>query len=138
MNWKQRPGINELQHKLTQARKAFSDGKYFFGPNVDKLVDDFAGLNIGHSMEIWPLLKELLDEIRPEHYAGPHPPMKSNEANLNCELFVFVWDSKKLKKNMYLKFAIKDDCFYYVSLHKSQKPEKVWKFVDNFSRSRIR
>jgi hypothetical protein len=136
MKWKQRPGINELQHKLQQARKAIAEGKHFFGPSLDKLVDEFIALNIGSAKEIWPLLKELIEELSPEHYAGPHPPMKSTEAALNCELFIFVWDSKKLKKPMYLKFCIKDDYLYYVSLHKSQKPKKVWKFVDNFDGGR--
>jgi hypothetical protein len=135
MNWKHRPSLHELQRKLTQARKALSSGKYYFGPNLDKLVEDFMGLNIGNAEDMWPLLRELLEEIQPENYAGPHPPMKSIFTGFNCELFVFVWDSKKLKKNMYLKFAIKDEYFYYVSLHKSQKPEKCWKMVDNFQRS---
>ncbi len=135
MSWKKRPGINELQGKLLQAKTALTEDRCHFGINVEKLVDDFIELNIDNAEEIWPLLKELLEEITPEYYAGPHPPMKSADTNLNCELFIFVWNSKKMKKNMYLKFAIKDNYFYYISLHKSKKPDKCWKFVNNFQRS---
>lgn len=135
MSWKQRPGVHELQQKLLQAQKALSENKCAIGPNLDKLVDEFMDLKIGHTEEIWPLLKELIKEISPEHYAGPHPPMKSLESTLNCELFIFVWQSHKMKMDMYLKFAIKDGYFYYVSLHRSQKTAKRWKFVDNFQRS---
>ncbi len=138
MKFKQRPGINELSHKLNQAKKALAEGKCFFGLNLDKLVDEFSELRINDAQEIWALIKGLLEEIAPEHYAGPHPPMRSVESGLNSELFVFVWDSKKLKKNMYLKFAVKDEYFYYVSLHKSQKPEKCWKFVESFQSSPCR
>jgi hypothetical protein len=138
MKFKQRPGIKELSNKLSQAKLALAEGKCFFGPNLDKLVDEFVELRVNDAQEIWSLLQELFKEISPEHYAGPHPPMKSTESNLNCELFVFVWDSKKLERSMYLKFAIKDGFFYYVSFSSFKKPEKCWKFVDNFHSFRFR
>ena len=79
-------------------------------------------LETGDSEEVWPLILELLEEIEIDDYAGSHPPQRSYEPNIaDCELFAFSWMSKKLQKEMYLKFALKDADFYYVSLHKSRK-----------------
>ncbi|MES2273501.1 MAG: hypothetical protein V4487_04865 [Chlamydiota bacterium] len=136
MTWKQRPGYKELLNKISQAKTAISEKRHLFGPQLEKLVDEFMELKIGNAQEIWPLILELLDEIKVENYAGTHPPIKSIENNLNCELYIFVWDSKKTRSNMYLKFAIKNETFYYISLHKSNRPAKCWKFVDNFQRKR--
>src|SRR5258708_7652928 len=108
MKWKQRPSHKELQNKILQAKQALSEKKYLFGPNLDKLVEEFMDLNIGNAEEIWSLINELIEEIKIDDYAGTHPPMKSLEPNLNCELFVFVWDSKRMNRKMYLKFAIKE------------------------------
>jgi len=63
-------------------------------------------------------LIELLQEISPADYDGKHPPERSYEKVIEGkDLFAFVWRSRKLNKTMYLKFAIKNDAFYYVSLH---------------------
>ena len=113
MKWKQRPSVRELEIKLSEAKTCLAQKKFQFGPNVEKLVDDFIALKIDNAGEIWPLVQELLPEIKSEHYAGTHPPMRAIESNLNCELFIFVWESKRMKQRMHLKFAIKDDCFYY-------------------------
>src|SRR5688572_6840547 len=122
MKWKERPSIREVELKLKAARKCLAQGNRFFGPCVKKLVSEFAALNIGDSSEIWPLLAILMEEISPAHYAGTHPPMKTLDTSLNSELFVFVWESKTMKQFMYVKFVVKNDIFYYFSLHKSNRP----------------
>ena len=79
-------------------------------------------LDIGDTEEVWPLIIELLEEIEIDDYTGSRPPMRSYEPNIaNCELFAFSWLSRKLQQEMYLKFAVKEGDFYYVSLHKSRK-----------------
>ena len=73
--------------------------------------------------EVWELIGELLEEISPADYAGLRPPQKSYERAIKeKELFAFAWDSKKLGKRMYLKFALVNGDYYYVSLHKSKEP----------------
>ena len=83
-------------------------------------------LNIGDSSEVWGLIQTLLHEIEPGDYIGGRPPKKSYESTIEGkELFGFSWDSVKCGKKMYLKFALKNDKFYYVSLHEDKPSEKV-------------
>lgn len=78
-------------------------------------------LYVGDSSEVWSMISELLEEIELENYEGGHPPHKSYELSIaNSELWAFVWDSARMGKRMYLKFAIKNGVFFYVSLHKSK------------------
>lgn len=134
MRFKNRPSFKEIEKKLHHAKKALAEGKVSFGPNLDKLIDEFTEMKIGSSNEIWILLKDLLEEIKPDHYAGPHPPMLAIEPSIkNCELFIFIWPSKIKSRELYLKFAIKDECFYYISLHPSNRAKKKWNFVPNFT-----
>lgn len=134
MRYRNRPSYKEIEKKISQAKNAIQKNHAFFGSNLDKLIDEFSALKINHTEEIWPLLLTLFDEIKPEHYAGPHPPMISHEPSvLNCEVFIFVWKSQKLTKKMYLKCVVKEDCFYYLSLHASNKPEKCWRLVQSFT-----
>ncbi len=134
MRFKNRPSYNETAKKISQAKKALRENQVSFGPNTGKLVDEFTQLKIGDTKEIWELLKDLLEEIEPSHYAGPHPPMLAIEPNIKgSELFIFIWQSKKMQKEMYLKFSIKGDHFFYISLHPSNRSKKCWNLVPNFS-----
>ncbi len=84
-------------------------------------MGELAALEIEDTAQVWNLIRVLLEELLVEHYAGTKPPMKAyEEAIVNQELFAFSWWSKRLGKEMYLKFALKNGRYYYVSLHKSR------------------
>ena len=58
----------------------------------------------------------------PKDYAGTWPPQKSYEKTIaGKELFAFCWHSEKFGKKMYIKFALKENRYYYLSLHKSKE-----------------
>ncbi len=121
MNWDSRPSKREIDKKISAAKKALSENRGYFA-NSSKIVGELMELDIGDTEEVWPLIIELLEEIEIEDYTGSRPPMRSYESNIaNCELFAFSWLSRKLQQEMYLKFAVKEGDFYYVSLHKSRK-----------------
>ncbi len=122
MNWNSRPSRREIDKKISAAKKAVSENKGYFGPTDAKLVGELMDMGIDDTEGLWPLILELLEEIEIDDYAGSRPPQRSYESNIaDCELFAFSWISKKLQKEMYLKFAFKDGDFYYVSLHESRK-----------------
>jgi len=124
MSSQQRPSIREIDRRLGEAQRALNEHHVSFA-NEAKAVGELYELNIGDTEEIWPIILELLGEIRQSDYVGAHPPLKSIEpAIADCELYAFAWESAKFKKKMYLKFAIKDGFFYYVSLHKDRPPSK--------------
>ena len=119
-----RPTTNELLHKLKAATRAIQEKRVRFA-NHPKIVGELEGLNIDDSLEVWDLILDLLKEVKSDHYAGGHPPQPSNEKTIaGKDLWAFTWESTKLGKKMYLKFALKDDVFYYVSLHESRFPLK--------------
>ena len=71
------------------------------------------------------MIESLLEEIELSDYDGGRPPQKSYESVIaDLELWAFAWNSNLLGKKMYLKFSIKNGCFYYVSLHKSKEPAR--------------
>jgi hypothetical protein len=124
MSYQNRPSIREIERRLKEAEKAIIEGKVAFA-NEAKVVGELFQLNIGDTEELWPIILELLGEIKNTDYAGAYPPLKSVEPLIaDCELYAFVWDSTKYKKKMYFKFAVKDGVFYYVSLHNSRPPSK--------------
>lgn len=121
-----RPSSRELYKKLEEAKTALEERQGLFA-NPAKVVGELEALEIEDTAQVWNLIRELLEEILVEHYAGARPPMKAyEEAIANQELFAFSWWSKKMGKEMYLKFALKNGRYYYVSLHKSRlaKQEK--------------
>jgi hypothetical protein len=71
------------------------------------------------------MIKDLLTEITPNDYRGSRPPQKSYEKVIaGLELFAFSWWSEKLAKEMYIKFVLKNERYYYVSLHQSRRSEQ--------------
>lgn len=124
MNSLERPSRREIDKRIVDAKRALSGDKCYF-TNPVKNLNELNKLEIGDSSEVWVLLIELVEEIEIEHYAGSHPPMKSYEPTINgCELYAFMWKSKKMGKEMYLKFSVKNECFYLVSLHVSTPIKK--------------
>lgn len=119
-----RPSDSELYKKLDEARKALNCKPGVFA-NPAKTVGELGDLDINDSAEVWTLIKGLLEEIKPDDYAGGRPPQKSYEKIIEGrELFAFSWLSKMLGKKMYIKFALKDHRYYYVSLHTCRFGEK--------------
>lgn len=100
-----RPSHKELNKKLTEAREALTASECIFA-NPAKTVRELYALNVFESQEVGQLILELLTEITPKNYCGTRPPMKAYEKSIkDLELFAFCWESQKMKKKMYLKFA---------------------------------
>jgi hypothetical protein len=116
---KGRPSYRELDRKLKQGNEAASANRIMLlEPDIiladlldlDYLVEDLA-----------KDLPALLREIRPGDYRGQSPPKKSYEkAILGSELFAFRWVSKIFGCPMYLKFAVKGENLWIVSLHRDK------------------
>ncbi|MBF8263622.1 MAG: hypothetical protein HW387_1287 [Parachlamydiales bacterium] len=115
-----RPSDGELDKKIKAAKAALTSQGGLYA-NMNKAVGELNELEIESPSQIWELILALLDEINPKDYTGGRPPLRSYEkAIVNQELFAFCWDSTKLGKKMYLKFALKQNRYYYVSLHRSK------------------
>lgn len=114
-----RPSKNEIVKKLDEARIALGHRNFAFA-NFNKVVGELNDLGVD-SNDVCELITKLINEIRAEDYDGGHPPKKNHEPNgTDADLWAFCWQSPSLKKKMYLKFSLKNGCFYYVSLHKSR------------------
>ena len=123
-----RPSGRELDKKIAEAKACLKDQKGLFA-NPAKAVGELYELSMIDTAQVWHLIYELLDEIDPSDYAGTRPPQKSYEkAIANRELFAFTWKSQKMGKEMYIKFALREGLYYYVSLHESRKVEKEGEF----------
>jgi hypothetical protein len=119
-----RPSPRELDKRIEEAKACLKERRGLFA-NPAKAVGELCELAINDSADVWRLIYELLDEIAPSNYAGTRPPQKSYEkAIANRELFAFTWKSPKMGKEMYIKFALREGLYYYVSLHVSRKVEK--------------
>ena len=117
LNHPLRPTIKELTAKLLEADKSLSKNEGLFA-DPGAAVGELNKLKIGDSGDVWALILKLLKEIGPADYTGGKPPLKSYLKTIQGrDLFAFSWFSKTLNKKMYLKFALKNDRFYYVSLH---------------------
>jgi hypothetical protein len=89
--------------------------------NINKAVGELNELEIESQPKIWVLILDLSEEIQPKDYVGGRPPQKSYEKTIEGqELFAFCWNSQKLGKKMYIKFALKGTRYYYLSLHRSK------------------
>lgn len=116
-----RPTDGELDKKIKAAKAALKEQNGLHA-NLNKAVGELYELEIESPSQVWKLILELLEEISPKDYAGGRPPQRSYEKTIeDRELFAFCWHSKKLGRKMYLKFALKDGRYYYVSLHRSKE-----------------
>lgn len=119
-----RPSDRELIKRISEAKKFLKDRQGLFA-NLSKAVGELNNLNIGDANEIWSLIRELLQEISPKDYRGVRPPQKSYEKVIEGhELLAFSWWSSKLAKEMYIKFVLKNERYYYVSLHPSRSSKQ--------------
>ena len=119
-----RPSDRELNKRLNEA-KEFLKNRHGLFANSAKAVGELYDLDIGDSNEVWQLIRELLEEITPKDYKGSKPPQKSYEKTIaGLELLAFSWWSPKYTKQMYIKFVLKNERYYHVSLHQSRSSEQ--------------
>jgi hypothetical protein len=114
-----RPSYSEIQRKIKVAKETISKNNFsILKPKV--VISD--ALELGILMEeLNSLLIDLLNEIRPEDYAGTYPPQRSYEEEiLRSELFAFRWESKRLGCMTYLKFTLKEDRLWLISIHQDR------------------
>jgi len=116
---KERPSHRELDRKLKQGRDAAAAGRIRL-LEPDSILADLLDLDY----LVGDLAKDLLvvfQEIGPGDYKGQSPPKKSYEkAIFRCELFAFKWASKVFGCWMYLKFTVKGENLWIVSLHRDR------------------
>ena len=118
---RRRPSTRELGEKLNEAQTVLSTTAGLFA-DPTKAVGELNDLELA---DVWPLIRKILCEIAPCDYVGAHPPVKSYEKKIEgLDLFAFAWMSRILKKKMYLKFVLKKQKFYLVSIHKD-RPERL-------------
>lgn len=119
-----RPSDRELIKRLGEA-KEFLKNRHGLFANPSKAMGELNDLHIGDANDVWLLIRELLEEISPKDYKGSRPPQKSYEKAIEgLELLAFSWWSLKYAKQMYIKFVLKDERYYYVSLHPSRSAEQ--------------
>jgi hypothetical protein len=111
-----RPSHKELNNKISLARAAVSEGRIEF---VDPVSIAGDALEVGYLVaDIANILSEILNEITPHKYVGTRPPQRSYEEKIrNCELFAFRWESRRFGCELFLKFTLKEDIMWLVSLH---------------------
>lgn len=119
-----RPSDRELNKRLNEAKEYLKDRHGVFA-NPSKAVGELNDLNIADTNDVWDLIRDLLNEITPKDYMGSKPPQKSYEKVIaGLELLAFSWWSPKCAKQMYIKFVLKNERYYYVSLHQSRSTEQ--------------
>lgn len=115
-----RPSYKEIDRKIKQAKEAVLKNRLSFIDAVSIAAD---ALELGYMIgEISNILVDLLGEMTPKDYVGQFPPQRSYEEKiLQCDLFPFKWFSRRLGCAVYMKFAIKDEQVWLVSLHEDRK-----------------
>ncbi|MBI2742599.1 MAG: hypothetical protein HYX48_01615 [Chlamydiales bacterium] len=119
-----RPSDRELIKRLNEAKEYLKNRSGLFA-NQSKAVGELNDLDIGDANDVWQLIRGLLEEISPKDYRGSRPPQKSYEKTVaGLELLAFSWWSPKCAKQMYIKFVLKNERYYYVSLHQSRSTQQ--------------
>lgn len=113
---RKRPSRKELTKKIRLAQEARAGNRIAI---IDPDVIATGALELGYLIkDISEVLCVILNEITPHDYAGSRPPQRSYEDKISgCELFAFKWESMRFGCETYLKFALKDDQIWLVSLH---------------------
>jgi hypothetical protein len=120
-----RPTDKEIYGKVVLALEALRAGRWQIGLTKHYSAD-LEELDLDASDDLPNLLIELLEEIKAagptECYAGTRPPQRSYEREIReLELWAYHWQSKRLQKRMYLKFAMKKNSIYiYVDCHEDR------------------
>jgi len=115
-----RPSHRELDGKIRKAREAVQRSQLLI---LEPAVLASDALELGFDIQDIPeILLDLLDSVSPREYIGQHPPERSyKDQIIDCELFAFQCFSRYLGCNVYLKFALKGEHLWVVSLHEPKK-----------------
>src|SRR5688572_20748718 len=131
------PSNAELFGKVQNAIKALQAGRRQFG-TLKHWPTDREALGLTATADLWPLLLELLDEIRsarPENcYAGGRPPQRcyeDDEVIKDEQLWAFAWSSARMGKRMYVKFVLKKDSrgdwhYFHIDCHPDAPKKKKY------------
>ena len=114
-----RPSNKELFNKIKTGKEIVANGNIYL-INQEAIAED--AIELGYQIiKLQSILLALLKEVQLENYIGGRPPRKSYETQIEgLELFVFRWASRKMGCDVYLKYCLKNDVFYLVSLHKNR------------------
>jgi hypothetical protein len=119
-----RPSYKELEKKIREARRAVREGRVFILEQEAVAVD---AIELGYLVEteLPEVLREILDETGPGHYAGTRPPQRSYEREIEgLELLSFALASARFGCRVYCKFALTQEAFWLVSLHRERKGKR--------------
>jgi hypothetical protein len=115
-----RPSYKEIDRKIREAEVAVSKGSVSI-INPVSMAADALDLDID-VQDLRKVLLDLFEEISPDNYVGQSPPQRSYETEIkSSELLAFRWLSRKLGCRVYLKFTIKGNRLWLVSLHETHK-----------------
>ena len=108
-----------LPSNIKKGKEIVAQGK-IFAINPDVIAED--AVELGYRViNLKNILSALLEEVTIGHYVGGHPPLKSYEFQIkDSELFEFKWKCKRFGCDVYLKYCLKEEIFYLVSLHKNR------------------
>ena len=111
-----RPSWRELNRKIQQAKEAVSINEIKI---IDPAVIAADAIELDYQInDLKNVLSNVLEEIGPKDYSGSRPPQQSYKPEIEgLELFAFTWESKIFGCETYLKFSLKQDYMYLVTLH---------------------
>ncbi len=114
-----RPSSKELSQKIKKSRDAVLSSRISV---INPVILAADALELDYLIEdIGAVLLKLLDEVKPDYYAGHRPPQRSYVDKIkDSELFAFQWKSRTLGSDIYFKFALHRERFWLVSLHKTR------------------
>jgi hypothetical protein len=118
-----RPSHKEINRKIKQAKEAALENRISILNPISVAADALElGLNLQNVSNI---LLDLLEEITLNDYVGQYPPQRSYGHEIEgYELLAFRWLSKELGCRVYLKFTIKGNRMWLVSLHEDRKEDE--------------
>ena len=115
-----RPSRKELNNKIREAGKAIADGRIEI-VEAQVVAADALDLDYDIETELVRILLQIFKHISPEHYRGSRPPQRSYETEISgLDLFAFAVKVSRFHGVVYIKFALADDTFWLVSLHKDR------------------
>lgn len=106
---------NHILKQIERAKAAVISKQCFFYASSQSSVMEFMNLGIDSADEIWPLMSELLNELKPQHRTKTDFKA-SQDLSPESESITFIWDSERLKKKAKLTFILHVNHFYYFSL----------------------
>ena len=114
-----RPSNREIYNKIVRGKETVAKGNILLVDH-DVIAED--AIELGYQVtNLRSVLSQLLEEIKIEHYVGARPPRKSYKSIIeNCELFEFKWTCRTFGCDTYMKYCLKGETFYLVSLHKDR------------------